>query len=201
MLLLTSDGLTSPKLIDYITNIVKKHNYKNAVLIVNANKRFKKDHSSWQDNVEQLKECGLDTVLFDLDTDSLSDLETYDVVFLGGGNPFYLLLKIKQHRLQNFFEMFNDKGLIIGVSGGALVLQETLSLIDVFASDMNMRHGGDLVGLGLIDIEFLPHKTRYEENFDSFSDRVKDYEKKYCVEAVLLEDGEGIFYDDELLII
>lgn len=201
MLLLTSDGLTSTALIDHVSALVNENKYNNAVLVVNANKRFKKDHKSWDANIVQLKECGLETKLFDLDTDSLSDLESADVIFLGGGNPFYLLLKIKHHKLQEFFKKFNEKGLIIGVSGGALVLQETLALIDVFASDMNMRHGGDLKGLGLIDVEFLPHKSRYQENFEAFDARVKTYEKKNKVEAILLEDGEGIFFDDELLII
>lgn len=201
MLLLTSDGLTSMALIDHVSALVSKNKYNDAVLVVNANKRFKKDHKSWDANIEQLKECGLETKLFDLDIDSFSDLESADVIFLGGGNPFYLLLKIKQHKLQELFKKFNEKGLIIGVSGGALVLQETLALIDVFASDMNMRHGGDLKGLGLIDVEFLPHKSRYQKNFEAFDIRVKTYEENNKIEAILLEDGEGIFFDDGQFII
>lgn len=193
MILLTSDGLSSDALLTMVHDEVLLKKYEKACVVVTADKRFKKKSKSAKVLQDQLLKMNLEVFLFDYDTDDQTLLKDVDVIVFDGGNPFFLLLKLKQYKTQSLLKKFvEDDKLLIGVSGGSLVLQKTLSLIDVFAPDMNMRHGGDLKGLGFVDVEMLPHKTRYTKNFNNFIHRCKMYEIENNVNIHLVEDGEGL---------
>lgn len=197
MILLTSDGLSSDVLFNKVKDIVKSNDYQKAVIVVTADKRFKKKSESAHVLLEQFENMKMTVQLFDFGDDT-KVLETADVIIFDGGNPFYLLLKLKEYKMEKVLKQHLKEGkFIIGVSGGSLVLQKSLKLIDVFAADMNMRHGGDLKGMGLIDIEILPHKTRYQENFDNFDKRYLDYKNtNKDIKTYLIEDGEGLLIHD-----
>lgn len=202
MILLTSDGLSSASLLKCVKEQIDTHQYQTATIVVTADKRFKKKSHSAQVLREQLSTFNLDVTLFDFGEDEIRILDESDVIVFDGGNPFYLLLKLKEFKMQNkLLDYQKNNKFIIGVSGGSLVLQKSLALIDEFAGDMNMRHGGDLKGMGLIEVEMLPHRTRYTENFDNFIERYENYKSKHNVETYLVEDGEGILVSDTIEII
>lgn len=198
MILLTSDGLSSDVLFNKVKDIVKSNDYQKTVIVVTADKRFKKKSESAHILLEQFENMKMTVQLFDFGDDDTKVLETADVIIFDGGNPFYLLLKLKEYKMEKVLKQHLKEGkFIIGVSGGSLVLQKSLKLIDVFAADMNMRHGGDLKGMGLTDIEILPHKTRYQENFDNFDKRYLDYKNtNKDIRTYLIEDGEGLLIHD-----
>lgn len=177
MILLTSNGLSSFDLLNVVQKAVKEREFKNAVIVVTADHEYK--DKNWNINrlTQELNACGLSVDLFDFDIDSISVLNTYDVIEFNGGNPFYLLSKLKEYHMQSFLEDFlaNNK-IIIGISAGSLVLQKTIDLVNEYSSDMNFLNLKDLRGMNLVDIEVLPHYSKFINVFDRFEERCQLYE-------------------------
>lgn len=87
--------------------------------------------------MNDLLKCGIDNInVFDLHTGmEISELQKYDVVYLCGGNPSYLLERVNATGFgESLMEYIEGNGLVIGVSAGSLIfsnnLVDNLGLID-----------------------------------------------------------------------
>ena len=95
MILLTSDGITSPQLEEEIKKALVPIS-RRAALVTTASCRYKeKDH-----NVPVLsalmRRFGLEPECVDVEFQDATFLLAYDVVILMGGNPFYLRKHLKK---------------------------------------------------------------------------------------------------------
>ena len=95
MILLTSDGITSPQLEEEIKKALVPIS-RRAALVTTASCRYKeKDH-----NVPVLsalmRRFGLEPECVDVEFQNATFLLAYDVVILMGGNPFYLRKHLKK---------------------------------------------------------------------------------------------------------
>ena len=96
MLILCSNGLSSPELLSQVQEAVQ--NAKSATLVVTADNIYKEKNYHVPRCMEELASLGLSVDFFDLDTDDAKLLLNYDVVEFIGGNPFYLLHSIRCHK-------------------------------------------------------------------------------------------------------
>ena len=198
MIILTSNGLTSPALQDEFRTAIGTDKRKCAVIPTAMEKD--KDKDLWLEETRQeLAAFGLDCDLFYLGIDSTEKLNEYDILYICGGNVFYLMQIIKQCCAEKYIENAAKNRIIVGVSAGSLIMQENLELIRDLIPRMNKRIKlKDLTALNLTNgIEHLPHKSRYIEIIDAFEKRVKTYEKKAGHKVICLEDGQGIVIDGE----
>jgi len=80
------------------------------------------------------------------------ELNNYDAVYIGGGNTFKLLKKIKESKFdKKLIDYFNNKGIIYGGSAGALILgydiKTSLICVDKDKNEVGLK---DTKGLNLI---------------------------------------------------
>lgn len=125
-------------------------------------------------------------------------LEKVDVIYVAGGNSFYLLEKVIESGFDKVVRDLVGNGLVYaGGSAGAVLAGpdiEPVASLDDPREAPNLR---STKGLGLVDFVILPHygKEKYREKFDKilseFSD--KDYE------LVTLTDHEAVVIDGERL--
>ncbi len=198
MILLTSSGLSSPKLIKALTPYVNKG--ERAALVTTAAVGSKEKSGDVPLLVAELEQLGVSVDFFDFDRDSAKKLLTYDLVEMIGGNPFYLLKAIQSRKAEKMMEEIAAKKVLIGVSGGALVMQKNLDLIYQFLPSMNKKPAlMDFTALGLVEIETFPHFSKFAAQQAHFKQRVEEYEERTKSKVFLLEDGQGVLIDNKMV--
>ncbi len=198
MIFLTSNGLTSRELQAEFRQAINDTG-KKCVIIPTAMEKDK-DRDIWLEETRtELSAFGLECDYFYFGSDENEKLLEYDIIYICGGNVFYLMQMIKQCFAEETIRKASESAVIVGVSAGSLIMQEDLVLIRDLIPRMNKRVKlKDLTALNLTNgIEHLPHKTRYTETIDAFEKRIKTYEKKAGHKVICLEDGQGIIINGE----
>ena len=194
MIVLTSNGLSSDKLLNALREHIKTGK---AALVVTADNEYKEKNYHVERLTKELEALGLSVECFDYDNQSPSELMSYDVVEMIGGNPYYLLNSIRNNNFIDAIDNFAKNKCIIGCSAGALVLTPTLKLIDIYSPEMNIVNLKDLSACNLTDIQILPHYSKFTKRYVNFEERCLEYELANNCKVVRLNDGEGIIIENE----
>lgn len=194
MIVLTSNGLSSDKLLNALREYIKTGK---AALVVTADNEYKEKNYHVERLTKELKALGLSVECFDYDNQSPSELMSYDVVEMIGGNPYYLLNSIRNNNFIDAIDNFAKNKCIIGCSAGALVLTPTLKLIDIYSPEMNIVNLEDLSACNLTDTQILPHYSKFTKRYVNFEERCLEYELANNCKVVRLNDGEGIIIENE----
>lgn len=112
------------------------------------------------------------------------DINTFDIIYMMGGNTFYLLDMIRKYNFDNSIREFVNKGKIyIGSSAGSEILGNSIEPALPFDENkVNMR---DFSGLKLINGLIIPHSNKKEEFINNLKNNSSE-------ELYLLYDGDGI---------
>ena len=109
------------------------------------------------------------------------DINSYDIIYMMGGNTIYLLDMIRKYDFGKQIKEFLDKGKIyIGSSAGSQVLGTTINLNAIYED--NFVGMTDFTALGLVDGEIVPHANKK-------ADLLKTVDNS---NLILLYDGSGI---------
>ncbi|HMO78795.1 MAG TPA: Type 1 glutamine amidotransferase-like domain-containing protein [Candidatus Paceibacterota bacterium] len=126
-------------------------------------------------------------------------LSKFDVVWIGGGNTFYIRWLMKETGFDNIINKLLEKGIVYGGgSAGAIVAGKTLKYFDLVD---NPEDSPEQIynGLGLTNLIIIPHW-----NTESFRDKLKEIKQLYekeDIEVTTIEDGKAIVIKDEDIII
>lgn len=108
----------------------------------------------------------------------------YDIMYMMGGNTFYLLDIIRRTHFDIDIKNFINSGKIyIGSSAGSEILGNSIDV--ALGYDDNNVNMIDFTGLRIVDGLIIPHCNRKEEFINKLKNETK--EKLY-----LLYDGDGI---------
>lgn len=191
MLLLTSNGLSSKELLNCVQS--KLNVTKSAVIITTASIPYKDKDKHIPKLTEELKSIGCMIDFFDFDEDNPNELLKYDIIEINGGNPFYLLHSIRQAGAEPIIKQIAKEKILVGISAGAVVLQKSIRLIAEYSPEMNEGVGlTELDGVGITNLEILPHYHRFIGKFEAFEERAKKYEKENNCTVIRIDDGQGI---------
>jgi len=193
MIILTSNGLSSNKLLDMASQHIKGGR---AALVVTADNEYKEKNYHVSRLTNELLSLGLSVECFDFDKQSPIELMSYDIVEMIGGNPYYLLDSIRKNRFFDALESFANNKCIIGCSAGALVLTPTLDLINMYSPEMNIVGLADLSACNLTDIHILPHYSKFIKRYDGFEEKCLQFESANNCKVIRLNDGEGVIINN-----
>ena len=119
-------------------------------------------------------------------------LDNSDIVYVAGGNTFYLLKRIRE---TGFDEMLDEfvvgGGLYAGASAGALIAGPDIGAVSSIDEPEKVKGLKSTEGLGWIDVVPIPHydmKAR-TKSIDEITQKHKDYE------TVLLTDDQAMLVD------
>lgn len=198
LLVLCSNGLSSKEILSYISE--KTVDCKTVALVVTADNEYKENNYHIPRCIEELESLNLSVDIFDLDKQPADLLLNYDVVEFIGGNPYYLLNSIRENNATEILRNIAINKLLIGWSAVAFVFSPTLELINCYSPEMNFLGLTDLNGLSLTNIQVLPHYSKFLTRFDQFEEKCCTYEKENNVEVIRINDGDGVFIDEEVYV-
>ncbi|MBM7691484.1 dipeptidase E [Peribacillus deserti] len=135
-----------------------------------------------------------DIMFFDLYSEfkssKIDELLKCDIIHLSAGNPIEFRNAIKHRNMEKVLcDYFNQGGIIVGVSGGAVQLGKSTKLFQMFIGDSDE----ELEALQLVNFEFLPHYNRWNEDYKK---DVHNYAKTTGTTVYACNDGDGIIVED-----
>ena len=193
MIVLTSNGLSSEKLLD---EMKKLSLLGKAALVVTADNEYKEKNYHIERLTNELQSLGLTVECFDFDTQSPKELIAFDVVELIGGNPYYLLNSILKNGFMDILQDFADNKYLIGCSAGATVLTPSLKLIDLFTPEMNIVELNNLSACNFTDVQIFPHYSKFINRFDKLEEKISNFESVNQCRVIRLNDGEAIIVNN-----
>lgn len=149
---------------------------------------------------EDMKGMGFKQVDFtDIEFDQSDTLQNYDVIYINGGNPFYLLYHLKRSGADLIIKRLAKQGVIfVGVSAGAMIFGPNIEVVSLFTPQINDVKINDLSAIGLTNSIIFPHYNREDLFPDplgrSIEDRLKAFESLSYYSVTRLKD------DDYLLV-
>ena len=112
------------------------------------------------------------------------ELKHVDVIFVSGGNTYYLLEKAQKSGFLEIVKRLVPRGVVyIGSSAGSALACSTIEYIEDF-DDKNAAELTDYKGMNLVDFLILPHygNKKHEERFKRIIKTWKN--KKYKIQAI-----------------
>lgn len=112
--------------------------------------------------------------------ESRTKIENANIIYIAGGNTFYLLEKLKELKLDRvLIDKINSGTPYVGESAGAIILAPNITYIQKLDDPSFAPNLKDYSGLGVFDFSVLPHyldipfqeETKYI--FDNFHDQLK----------------------------
>ncbi|MDO4692215.1 MAG: Type 1 glutamine amidotransferase-like domain-containing protein, partial [Porphyromonadaceae bacterium] len=113
-----------------------------------------------------LEKLGLEVDVLEISQMSKSDvsdrLERNDMVYISGGNTFFLLQELKKKGADVKIPELIDRGIVyIGESAGSAILSPDVSYMKGLDNPIEAPELTSFEGLNVIDVYPLPHHTNY----------------------------------------
>ncbi|MEK9182772.1 MAG: Type 1 glutamine amidotransferase-like domain-containing protein [Patescibacteria group bacterium] len=132
---------------------------------------------------------------FDIEGKSKEDILNFftdkTVIYVEGGNTFYLLKAIRESGFDEVLKNLLDRGLVyIGVSAGAYIMCPNIE-VATWRTGVERRFGvEDLTGLNYVPYVLKAHYT------DDMQKDVKEKTRNLKYPLRILRDGQGIYIED-----
>lgn len=116
------------------------------------------------------------------------DFLDFDVIYMLGGNTFYLMKELSKKGLdKKIIQAINNGVIYIGSSAGSIILGKTIETALPF--DENIVKLNIFDGLKIVDGIVIPHANRKQ-------DFIKEAKDKYKEEIIELYDNYGIVINE-----
>lgn len=168
---------------DIATRLDRKPDRYRVAFVPTASDPYEK--APWvEDDKSALLKLGFKLIEMDLKGKNRAEIERTldhaDIIFVAGGNTFYLL---EQARSSGFLELTKSKiaggAIYIGSSAGSVIAGPDIEAVKIF-DDPDAADLKDTQALGLVDFVTLPHYGK--EKYGSYHDQVlSEYGNRYLI--------------------
>ncbi len=191
-LLLLSSNLAQPYLAAAVQRLAQGAAC--AAVVTTAESKLKERNRNALLARETLLAAGVPAVeFFDFDSRASAELAAFDLVYLAGGNPYYLLQRVRETGADSVLEDMVAAGRpVIGSSAGALLLGRSLNVVPVFDTSVPDLGCRNPTALGLVPFTALPHTNRWKARFADYADRLAVARVRCRSEIVEIADDEAL---------
>ncbi len=201
-LLLTSAGM---QMKDEILKLLQRPIYDVNVAFINTASKPEEDKSYMQKDLREMREIGFNVEEIDIEGKNYAQLmrllEVKDIIFVEGGNTFYLMRAIRQSGFEKAIRKLLKMGKVyIGVSAGSMVAGKTI-ITSVWRGEArginrNKVELKDLRGMNLVPFDiFVHYAPEYAEKIKQEMPNEKKRKKLKIItddQAILVQGKEQI---------
>jgi len=194
-LFLTSSGIGSEIKDDFLSLLSKSPNQIKVAFILTASYP---EPNPWyvEKSLKTLRSLGFKTREVDLRIENLKSLteklSATDVIYVDGGNTFYLLSWVRKSGFDKALQEFLERGgVYVGVSAGSYIACPTIEMANWKRPDRNLVGLADLTSLNLISFLLTAHYTVDSET------SIRQGSIKSGYPTVALSDGQAVLVDGE----
>lgn len=191
-IILTSSGFSNPAIMNRVEEFFGGDLGGKKVAIVTTASEDKEKNEFAVLAYSQLSEMGFGSVIFfDIERQNPQELIDFDVIYVNGGNTYYLLYWTKKSGFDGVVKEFlRGGGLYIGVSAGSLIAGISIEVLNYTKGDPNSIELKDFSAMKFIQKAIKPHYMQESE------EAISEYEKASGVEVVRLADGMALIGED-----
>jgi dipeptidase E len=188
-IILTSTGFENPEIMEVVKDFWRNDVADRKVAIITTASEKKEENEFAVLARLQFFEMGFKNVIFfDIEKQGSGELVEFDIIYVNGGNTYFLLYWAKKSGFDRMIVNFVERGgLYVGVSAGSLIVGPSIDVINYTGGDENLVGLKDFSGIGFINKAVVPH---YNKEADESA--ILRYENNSGVEVVRLADGEAI---------
>lgn len=193
-LLLTSSGIVSRQIAIAFRNLVTKDLSQIKLLYIpTATDGSLNDINRAANELSFLSLDPANVSIYNLEYEMpLEELTKYEIIYVGGGNTFYLLERFRETGFLEKLKTAIYKGIpYIGLSAGSIIAGPTIQTAYPF--DKNVVEMTDFTGMNLIDKIIIPH---YHEDRMEI---VNSYKKTFPFEIITLNNYQALLVTDDRL--
>ena len=200
-LLLTSNGLTD-SIGTQLLALLTKPPEKNKVGFITTAAFGEEENSQWnretwlQGHRSELINLGLKNI-GDIDLRKMSELDLRskvlekDIVYVDGGNTFYLLYWARESKFNTIIQEFiKQDGIYVGVSAGSILACPTIETAAWEPADKNNVRIIDLSALSLVPFLIHPHLEESQKEY------IAHETEKTKLPVVALTDSQAVLVTD-----
>jgi len=193
-LLLTSQGTVNEVVRNKLVELINTEpNQCNLLFITTAANPIEKP-SYMHRELESLEKLGFKIKKFDLLGKSFKkvkkEVEESDVIFVIGGEPFYLLREVKKSGFDRVIKKLDSNKLYVGVSAGTYITCPSVEM-GLWKNPSRNTYGfEDFTGMGLVDFMVVAH---YEEKYKKL---ILKKSKEISHKIYPLTDKQAIFVEN-----
>ena len=195
-LLLTATGLANQNIKNQFLQIIDKPISQVKIIFVPTASRSEEELKYVDESKKELLDLGIsENNIKTLNLDkpvSFQDVEGFDVIYVCGGNTFYLLKKVRETGFDKvIIEFAKTDKLYLGVSAGSILVNPDISTAGTgLEPDENDVGLIDLTGLNLTDVLVSPHYCEEEKLI------IDEFKKKSQYKVIPLTDNQALLIID-----
>ena len=187
-IVLTSCGIRNENFKDRFHRIISKEELKSkkVLYITTASDGEEDDDKTWMDEeYKTILDLGInESNITEYKIGNDINIDDFDIIYMMGGNTFYLLDVIRKTGFDKIIVDFINKGKIyIGSSAGSEILGNSIDV--ALGYDENNVNMIDFTGLKIVDALIVPHSNRKEKFISELKNKTKE-------NVITLYDGDGI---------
>ena len=157
-----------------------------------------KDKWFIEEDRNKLKEKGFNVKDVDIkgktEQELLQELKDADIIFVAGGNTFYLLEKARESGFDKAAKEFLEKGVIyVGSSAGATLAGPNIEPVKPFDNPSKAPSLTSFEGLNLVDFIILPHFGE-EKRRQKYEEIIREYSEK-GYKLIALTDNQAVIVE------
>jgi dipeptidase E len=194
-LLLTAYGLCTNDIKDAFYKLLPQDFSDLKIVIVSTSQpELKEKHHQMISVKSTFHEMGFENVDFiDIEFENPHKLQNYDIIFLNGGYPFYLLHHLKNTGADVILKKLIDDGkIIVGLSCGTYVLGKDNTLCNYLYPEDNIFKTTDMSTLNAVDLRIWPHYKEHCSIYPDLPGRILEFESKYYCKVTRLNNDQAI---------
>ncbi len=199
-LLLTSRGLSTPKLRKFfVSKLPKKPEECSLLLISTVESKDEEVWGKWAKN--EIEKLGIKNItVFNLYKERMDsglrrndrgENKKFDVIYMLGGGTFSILKQLRKTGVDKFItKSVKNNAFFLGISAGSIIAGPNIESAgwgsEADDNDVNLKN---LVGLELTNIVVFPH---YE---DKLKKEIAEFQKKVNYKIIPIKDSEAVWID------
>ncbi len=187
-IVLTSCGIRNGDFKDRFYRIISKEEIesKKVLYITTASDGEEDDDKSWMaEEYKTILDLGInESNVTEYKIGNDINIDNFDIIYMMGGNTFYLLDVIRKTGFDKIIMDFINKGKIyIGSSAGSEILGNSIDI--ALGYDENNVNMIDFTGLKIVNALIVPHSNRKQIFISELNNKTKE-------NVITLYDGDGI---------
>lgn len=209
-LLLTSGGFTNEIIRNVFLKMLDKDPKNSSVAFIPTAADPEEDKWFVQSAIDEIKELEMNLVSIDLKEENEESLRNKlsgcDVIYVNGGNTFYLLDWVRKSGFDKIVKDLVSHGKVyVGTSAGSIIVGPDIGIAEwSLTGDKNIVGLNDLTGLNLVPLVISPHFVEEERRI--LEEKGKDFSHRIVAltnnQAILVEDDKiEIVGSDERIIL
>lgn len=194
-LLLTAYGLCTNEIRNAFYKLISEDSKNiNIAIISTSQPKLKDKHPQMISVKSTFHEMGFKNVEFiDVEFDNKNLLKKFDVIFLNGGYPFYLLYHLKNSGADIVLNELIDEGkVVVGLSAGSIALGPDNNMCNYLYPEDNTFEVTDLSALNAVDIRVYPHYKEHCGKNPNLEKEISEFELKYNRKVTRLNNNQAI---------